>query len=507
MGTRESHHGDDMEKLARVLQGMIGFGNSRVRLQYMVDQIAALLGAALVGIWMEEKTDLIPVAVGGRAADYGRALVFSTREDAPGGQGPSGRAFRERRTVLYDPLRESDNQWQELRERYVLGTSLAVPLVYEHQVFGIIGLYVTRGKSIQPRMRHMMEILAPVLSMMIKDQRDRMLLEERSKGLSTLISAIQVLGRVQSEEELMTEFGDIAIQVLGANGGYIILYDKEKRPSLKMFGLLTGYEGELAPLLMRLMRVNPPRGDWLSEPFNYRQRRGRYRDILAQLQFRSGISGQLRVDGELAGVFTLWSYEPDFFNNKQYVLRALAEEVSTALELLRVRHRLIAGAQTDPLTGLANRTGLQEKFDELVAEGRRYTWPFLFVLLDLDHFKQINDTQGHPEGDRLLRVVADHLRRAVRPFDVASRLGGDEFALLLARCSPQTEGIQKRLAALLGELSRAFEGLGVSAGVAAFPEDGDEFRELYRAADQRLYEAKRRGRGRIAWPDDVFQPL
>ncbi|HHY66384.1 MAG TPA: GGDEF domain-containing protein, partial [Alicyclobacillus sp.] len=181
--------------------------------------------------------------------------------------------------------------------------------------------------------------------------------------------------------------------------------------------------------------------------------------------------------------------------------------VSTALELLRVRHRLIAGARTDPLTGLVNRTGLQEKLDELVAEGRRYTWPFLFVLLDLDHFKQINDTQGHPEGDRLLRVVADHLRRAVRPFDVASRLGGDEFALLLARCSPQTEGIQKRLAALLGELSRAFEGLGVSAGVAAFPDDGDEFRELYRAADQRLYEAKRRGRGQIAWPDEVFQPL
>ncbi|MDI3257121.1 MAG: sensor domain-containing diguanylate cyclase [Kyrpidia sp.] len=496
-----------MEKLARALQGMIGFGASRVRLQYMVDQVAALLGAALVGIWLEDKTDLVPVAVGGRAADYGRELVFSTRDDVPHGQGPSGRAYRERRPVLFDPRRVSSRLWRPGRERYVLGPSLAVPLVFEHQVFGVIGLYVTRGKSISPRMRIMMEILAPIVSMMIKDQRDRTLLEERSKGLSTLISAIQVLGRVQSEDELMTEFGDIAIQVLGANGGYILLHDEENWTSLKMFGLLTGYETELGPILMRLIRLNPPRGDLVSDPFDFRRRTGRYRDILEQLQFRSGISGQLEVEGRLAGVFTLWSYEPDFFNNKQYVLRALAEEVSTALELLRVRNRLIAGARTDPLTGLANRTGLQEKLDELAAEGRRYSWPFLFVLLDLDHFKHFNDTQGHPEGDRLLREVAAHLRRATRPFDLASRLGGDEFALLLARCGPETPGIQQRLGALLGELSQTFEGLGVSAGVSAFPEDGEEFRELYRAADQRLYEVKRRGRGQIGWPGEVFQPL
>ncbi|MBX6395065.1 MAG: GGDEF domain-containing protein [Alicyclobacillaceae bacterium] len=495
-----------MERLARVLQGMSKFGNHRVRFQYLVDQVAALLGAALVGIWLEDNTTLVPAAVGGRAAEFGKRLVLSTREDSPYGMGASGRAFRERRPVLVDL--SSFGTWKQEAERHALGCCLVTPLVYERQVFGVMGLYVTRGKAITARMRNIMEILTPIVSMMVKDQRDRVFLEERSRDLSTLVSAIQVLGRVQSEDQLMTEFGDIAIQVLGANGGYIMLKERDRWNGLKMFGLLTGYETELAPILVRMVKLNPPPPhQTVSPPFNSHRRSGRYREILEQLHFRSGISGQLMVEDELAGVFTLWSRKPDFFNNKQQVLRALAEEMSTALELLRVRKRLIAGARTDPLTGLANRAGLQEKLTELAAEGRRYGWPFLFVLVDLDHFKQFNDTQGHPEGDRLLRDVATALVNMIRPFDLAARLGGDEFALLLARCGPDTKGIRERLGQMLSKLAANFEGLGVSAGVAVFPEDGDDFRELYRAADRRLYEAKRRGRGQIAWSEEQFQPL
>lgn len=498
-----------MEQIASVLNGMNGFASYRERFQYMADRVAALLGAALVGVWLEDKGVLVPVALGGRAREYGRRIVLHTRADSPYGQGPSGKAFRERRPVLFDPVHPSTEVWREERERFALGPSLAVPLVYERQVFGVIGLYLSRGKIITPRMRHMMGVLAPIVSMMIKDQRDRLLLEERSKGLATLISAIQVLGRVKSEDELLTEFGDIAIQVLEANGGYILLREDGEWSRIKLFGLLTGYEAEIAPFILRLIRVNPPKKSaTVSPPFEFQNHRpGRYREILENLHFRSGISGQLVVEEELAGIFTLWSQEPDFFHNKQEVLRALAEEVSTALELLRVRKRLIASARTDPLTGLANRTGLQEKLDELVAASERYGWSFLFVLVDLDHFKQYNDTCGHPEGDRLLREVALILKRAIRPTDVAARLGGDEFALLLVRCDDATPGIRERLGSLLGEISKSFRGLGVSAGVSVFPRDGAEFRELYRTADQRLYEAKRRGRGQIAWPQQVFQML
>lgn len=158
-------------------------------------------------------------------------------------------------------------------------------------------------------------------------------------------------------------------------------------------------------------------------------------------------------------------------------------------------------ATTDSLTGLGNRLRLDDAFDHLRARARREGMPLTALMLDLDHFKNVNDRHGHATGDRVLRALAELLRTRIRRSDLAFRLGGEEFLILL----PDTRLDAAR--SLAEELRRSVEQhhvevagrplqLSTSVGVAEMdPADGLD--DLLAAADRRLYRAKELGRNRI----------
>jgi diguanylate cyclase (GGDEF)-like protein len=160
-------------------------------------------------------------------------------------------------------------------------------------------------------------------------------------------------------------------------------------------------------------------------------------------------------------------------------------------------------AVTDSLTGLHNRRYFDSALDIEARRSRRYRLGLSLLLLDLDHFKQVNDLHGHRFGDQVLGTVGAVLRRAVRDSDVACRFGGEEFAVIL----PETNRIGAfSLAERVRERVRcAFEQpiegisveLSVSGGVATFPMDGEDAEELIDRADRALYLAKESGRDRI----------
>jgi diguanylate cyclase (GGDEF)-like protein len=154
--------------------------------------------------------------------------------------------------------------------------------------------------------------------------------------------------------------------------------------------------------------------------------------------------------------------------------------------------RVASMAREDALTGLLNRREFESRFAAEASRARRSQAALGLLLVDVDHFKEINDSRGHKEGDLALRRMAAVLQRTVRGHDTVARFGGDEFVVLLDG-APLAE--LSAAARRIGLLARE-AGLSVSIGVAGWPEDCAETDELFSVADANLYRAKRAGRGR-----------
>jgi diguanylate cyclase (GGDEF)-like protein len=161
-------------------------------------------------------------------------------------------------------------------------------------------------------------------------------------------------------------------------------------------------------------------------------------------------------------------------------------------------------ARTDALTGLANRRVFHETLDAEIRRSRRYRWPVTVLMLDLDHFKDVNDTYGHMLGDLVLERVGGLVRHAVRDADAACRYGGEELAVVLPETGREggyavAERIRRRVEQAFQ--ARPVDGhdiaMTISAGLATFPEDGLHADELLARADEALYGAKHAGRNRV----------
>jgi len=171
-------------------------------------------------------------------------------------------------------------------------------------------------------------------------------------------------------------------------------------------------------------------------------------------------------------------------------------------EMVEYRTQATHLAFHDTLTDLPNRTMFRERMGAASGLAKRHDTMFGVLLLDVDRFKDINDSIGHSHGDDLLRQVADRLRNCVRPYDLVARLGGDEFAVLME--DVHSPGDIRRLAErLLATFDDPFEVAGLpittsaSIGIAAYPHDGEGIDDILRAADSAMYEAKRLGRDTI----------
>jgi diguanylate cyclase (GGDEF)-like protein len=158
--------------------------------------------------------------------------------------------------------------------------------------------------------------------------------------------------------------------------------------------------------------------------------------------------------------------------------------------------RLRAEADRDYLTGLANRRRFRKALEHEVERWRRYGIPCALLLLDIDYMKRVNDTYGHPAGDRVIRSVADVLVELSRDNDTAARLGGEEFALLLAGVESEKAfaAAERVRLAVAGSQLEEIGGVTVSIGVAACPSKARTERELFAASDIALYRAKHEGR-------------
>ncbi len=213
-------------------------------------------------------------------------------------------------------------------------------------------------------------------------------------------------------------------------------------------------------------------------------------------------SGNLDVDLPIRGLSEV-SYLTQVFNHMVASLRANREELSTANQALRVKNKELQKISiTDGLTGLYNRKHIMELFSREIVRAIRYKHPLAVLIVDIDHFKKINDTYGHLTGDAVIRQLAGTFTRSVRDCDYVGRYGGEEFLIILPDSGVQSGlGAAERIRQNVSELriSREDKALSVtvSVGVAGYPDYGEDMESIINKADAALYRAKEKGRNRV----------
>lgn len=209
------------------------------------------------------------------------------------------------------------------------------------------------------------------------------------------------------------------------------------------------------------------------------------------LVFQDRFIGELQVVDD--NVNRTWE------ENELLLLRTVANQVAVAINHADLFAQMQQQALTDALTGCYNRRSFEMQLDRDLQLATRLNQPVALLMLDLDRFKQLNDTVGHDAGDNALRLLADCFRQELRGVDTAARFGGDEFVLILPGADPDgalvvAERVRSKIELIL---IPDFGPLSASLGIATFPIHGNTRSELVQHADAALYSAKRTGRNRV----------
>ena len=219
----------------------------------------------------------------------------------------------------------------------------------------------------------------------------------------------------------------------------------------------------------------------------------------------SYVCAPLTAGGECFGVMRMTGEERRGFSDEEVQLfTTIAEQVAIAAQRAQLFQQVQELATTDPMTGAHNYRRFREELSRELNEARRYQQPLSLLILDVDHFKQHNDTFGHPSGDQVLRRLAQLTTKCLRTVDLFARYGGEEFVVVLPQTTKEgacavAEKVRSEVekTTFYGDPNTPEVRKTVSLGVAAFPDDGDTDEALIAAADRALYRAKENGRNRV----------
>ena len=392
--------------------------------------------------------------------------------------------------------------------RYVPGleaarSNLAVPLVLENQLVGVINVESRRPHAFTEEHEMLLTILgtkaalAIVASRTQHDLKQKLDLLDALYRISTLSTAKksfeEVLSDVIDEAQKSLPQGDLAILLLDDEGHRLVLRHRGGYPD-HVEGMHIPIEKGIAGRCARTGEAQLV-DDVSRDPDYIRGVRGA----------RSQLTVPLIVEGAVSGVLIAESRRPAAYTAEDLrFATVIAGEIASVLATTKLKEEAQRLAVTDSLTGLSNRRHFHDRVSEDLRAATRYEEEMALLLIDLDHFKSINDTHGHPTGDRVLAAVGACLAAAARAGDQAARIGGEEFAVLLRRCAAgQAHAAAQRILGAIREL-RVDAGddtrleISASVGIALFPRHGDTFTALFAAADAALYSAKASGRDCIA---------
>ena len=316
---------------------------------------------------------------------------------------------------------------------------------------------------------------------------------------------LQSLSGAQDPERVPESLAEAALDLVGARGALVAAWDGEAGIVLTRTGDPDGPgpghefgagDGDLTHAARTSATVVRTPGDAgtrpaLASPGEHWQRIAPYRVAVPLLD----------PEGRTGGLVAAWSDRepsPEGIGLLEGLGPLLSLHLRHATDLVRYRRR----ATADALTGLPNRAAFDERLAEEQTRFHRYRRPTALLVIDLDHFKAINDIHGHEAGDAVLREVAATVRTAVRDVDVAARYGGEELVVLMPETMLRAaRDVAERVREAIDRLEVRHQGATIpvtaSIGVSACPELADEPLRLFDSADEALYAAKEAGRNRV----------
>jgi diguanylate cyclase (GGDEF)-like protein/PAS domain S-box-containing protein len=436
------------------------------------------LGMAWVGVKQQPDNKVVAIASAGEQLDYLDQLdVFIDEKQLLSGE-PINRAYFEKRVVTVNQLLvESENLHSAFNySAYGWASCCAIPILRDKQSFAILNVYSTINDYFSKEIIQLLTELGGDLTFAL-DSIDR----ERA--------------RHKAEQAL-----ELSAKVFAQSQEGIIISDSNNRMISvnEAFTKITGYSHD------EVKGKNP---QMLSSG---RQNCMFYHAMWKEISTFDYWQGEIwnrRKNGE---IFPLWMSISVVKDKQGLIVNYIAifSDISQHKETeARIEHL----AHYDPLTLLPNRILLKAYIDHELLVARRNSSQFALLFLDLDHFKNINDSLGHSVGDKLLIEVAHRLKSVVRAGDTVSRLGGDEFNILLPNtdfngAALVAEKIVKYIAetVLIGTNQLH---ISSSIGISLFPSNGDDYESLYKNADTALYQAKDNGRNQYQFFTHEMQVL
>jgi diguanylate cyclase (GGDEF)-like protein/PAS domain S-box-containing protein len=427
---------------------------------------------AWVGVNNERDSAIKPVAIYGEQSDYLGLISVSSRADIPEGTGPAGISFREKRAIFVQDFQTSPMlaPWREQISRYGWGSSGSVPILRGGRSYAVLIFYHTREhiftQEIIALMGEMAVNIGHGLDRFDLEREKQKTIESMQLAATIYSSSVEAI-MVTDENNLVLDVNPAFTQITG----YTLQDVKGKNPKI----LKSGRHGK--KFYDEMWQTLLETGHWQGEIWD------RKKDGELYVKW-TNISIIRTPDG---GIFR---YVAQFFD---------VTDKKEKEELIWWQ------ANFDTLTHLPNRQMLLDRLGQEIKKAHRSKLPLALLFIDLDRFKEINDTLGHAKGDRLLVEAARRIRRCVRETDTVARLGGDEFTVVLPEFGQRAhlEHIAQDIIQTLVEpfdLGDADTGyISASIGITVYPDDAQDIESLLRQADQAMYVSKAEGRNRFGY--------
>ncbi len=443
--------GQESELFPLVCRCAVDFGGMRLAFVALLDEDSGLM---------------VPTASYGSRLDYLNGIVISSRADVAEGGGACGTALRENRTVivsnyLQDPM---TLPWREHGKDCGWNSIAAFPIPRNGKPYAVLNVYHEELNAFDREAVSLLEEMSKDISFAL-DNFDRE--TSRKAGVELLRLAASVY-EASSEAMSVTDADGIILTVNPA------------------FSKVTGYAPEEV-----IGRSSVILSSGHHDPAFYQ---AMWEEIYAEGYWQGEIWDK-RKNGEL---YPAWLTINTIFNEDGSVYRRISL-FSDVTELKKTEELIWHQANYDSLTGLPNRQMFHDRLEQEIKKSHRANLPMALLFLDLDHFKEVNDTLGHDSGDALLKEAAQRLTSCVRESDTVSRLGGDEFTIILGELDDAsnidrvTQDILKKIAAPF-QLTNETAYVTVSIGITLYPEDATTVDALLKNADQAMYAAKNKGR-------------